>query len=258
MTIWMQLNGMKKKGSPKVFLALFLTICPVFLLLRLYFSCLHLCKRLSIVDERFKCARCRPSSGTLLEEETRDITSLCPVKEPCRPLPGEVLCVPAECCLPLAGMEWVDIQHRTFSGILTSIFWSIGNMLLAMVAYLVREWHWLLVAVTGPCLLSIVCLWWVQRPAAGWLEGLGVGCDLPPLLCKHAKRCNTDPRTGSGNPERSRTHLCPALGLPRRGSSWKLSGLGFISPHLRQDQEPRSHHSFGDKEEAGLGLRPGI
>jgi len=56
-------------------------------------------------------------------------------------------------------MEWVDIQHRTFSGILISMFWSVGNMLLAMVAYLVREWHWLLVAVTGPCLLSIVCLW---------------------------------------------------------------------------------------------------
>uniref|UniRef100_A0A8C0F767 Solute carrier family 22 member 7 n=1 Tax=Bubo bubo TaxID=30461 RepID=A0A8C0F767_BUBBB len=78
------------------------------------------------------------------------------VKKPCRPLPGEVPCVPAERCLLLAGMEWVDIKHRTFSGILTSIFWSIGNMLLAMVAYLVREWHWLLVAVTGPCLLSIV------------------------------------------------------------------------------------------------------
>ncbi|POI26637.1 hypothetical protein CIB84_009613 [Bambusicola thoracicus] len=56
-------------------------------------------------------------------------------------------------------MEWVDIEHRTFSGVLTSIFWSVGNMLLALTAYLVREWHWLLVAVTGPCLLSIVCLW---------------------------------------------------------------------------------------------------
>uniref|UniRef100_A0A8C8BJS5 Solute carrier family 22 member 7 n=1 Tax=Otus sunia TaxID=257818 RepID=A0A8C8BJS5_9STRI len=70
------------------------------------------------------------------------------------------------------GMEWVDIQHRTFSGILTSIFWSIGNMLLAMVAYLVREWHWLLVAVTGPCLLSIVCLWWVPE-SARWLIANG-------------------------------------------------------------------------------------
>uniref|UniRef100_A0A493TUJ8 Solute carrier family 22 member 7 n=1 Tax=Anas platyrhynchos platyrhynchos TaxID=8840 RepID=A0A493TUJ8_ANAPP len=45
-----------------------------------------------------------------------------------RPFPGEALCVPAERCLPLAGMEWVDIEHRTFSGVLTSIFWSIGNI----------------------------------------------------------------------------------------------------------------------------------
>uniref|UniRef100_A0A8C3DKD1 Solute carrier family 22 member 7 n=1 Tax=Corvus moneduloides TaxID=1196302 RepID=A0A8C3DKD1_CORMO len=87
-------------------------------------------------------------------------------------LPGEVLRVPAECCLPLPGMEWVDVQHRTFTGILTSIFWSVGNMLLALAAYLVREWHWLLVAVTGPCLLSIVCLWWVPE-SARWLIAKG-------------------------------------------------------------------------------------
>ncbi|NWW11230.1 S22A7 protein, partial [Oreocharis arfaki] len=73
--------------------------------------------------------------------------------------------------LPL-GMEWVDVQHRTFTGILTSIFWSVGNMLLALAAYLVREWHWLLVAVTGPCLLSIVCLWWVPE-SARWLIAKG-------------------------------------------------------------------------------------
>uniref|UniRef100_A0A8C3DPX0 Solute carrier family 22 member 7 n=1 Tax=Corvus moneduloides TaxID=1196302 RepID=A0A8C3DPX0_CORMO len=84
----------------------------------------------------------------------------------------EVLRVPAECCLPLPGMEWVDVQHRTFTGILTSIFWSVGNMLLALAAYLVREWHWLLVAVTGPCLLSIVCLWWVPE-SARWLIAKG-------------------------------------------------------------------------------------
>ncbi|NWY29469.1 S22A7 protein, partial [Pheucticus melanocephalus] len=73
--------------------------------------------------------------------------------------------------LPL-GMEWVDVQHRTFTGILISIFWSLGNMLLALAAYLVREWHWLLVAVTAPCLLSIVCLWWVPE-SARWLIAKG-------------------------------------------------------------------------------------
>lgn len=79
------------------------------------------------------------------------------VKNPCRPsLPAEV---PAEICPPVPGLEWVDVQHRTFTGILSSVFWSVGNMLLALAAYLVREWHWLLVAVTGPCLLSIVCVW---------------------------------------------------------------------------------------------------
>ncbi|NWQ61077.1 S22A7 protein, partial [Neopipo cinnamomea] len=88
-----------------------------------------------------------------------------------RTLTGVALSGVSLIVLPLA-MEWVDIQHRTFTGILTSIFWSVGNMLLAMVAYLVREWHWLLVAVTGPCLLSIVCLWWVPE-SARWLIAKG-------------------------------------------------------------------------------------
>lgn len=156
------------------------------------------------------------------------------VKQPGRPLPGEVLCVPPERCLPLAGMEWVDVEHRTFSGILTSMFWSIGNMLLAAIAYLVREWRWLLVAVTGPCLLSIVCLWWVQRPTAGRLVGMGAGRDLPPLLCERGKSCNADPRIGSSDPKRSGTRLCLALGLPRGGSSNEPSTVA-LGTRRRQD-----------------------
>ncbi|NXH15112.1 S22A7 protein, partial [Bucco capensis] len=88
-----------------------------------------------------------------------------------RTLTGVALSGVSLIVLPL-GMEWVDVQHRTFSGIVTSIFWSIGNMLLAVVAFLVREWHWLLVAVTAPCLLSIVCLWWVPE-SARWLLANG-------------------------------------------------------------------------------------
>ncbi|NXK11960.1 S22A7 protein, partial [Herpetotheres cachinnans] len=88
-----------------------------------------------------------------------------------RTLTGVALSGVSLIVLPL-GMEWVDIQHRTLSGVLTSIFWSLGSMLLALVAYLVREWHWLLVAVTGPCLLSIVSLWWVPE-SARWLIANG-------------------------------------------------------------------------------------
>ncbi|KGL78910.1 Solute carrier family 22 member 7, partial [Tinamus guttatus] len=88
-----------------------------------------------------------------------------------RTLTGAALSGVSLIVLPL-GMEWVDVEHRTLTGILTSIFWSIGNILLAMAAYLVRDWRWLLVAVTGPCLLSIVCLWWVPE-SARWLIANG-------------------------------------------------------------------------------------
>ncbi|NXP61589.1 S22A7 protein, partial [Chloropsis cyanopogon] len=88
-----------------------------------------------------------------------------------RTLTGVALSGVSLIVLPL-GMEWVDVQHRTFTGILSSIFWSVGNMLLALAAFLVREWHWLLVVVTGPCLLSIVCLWWVPE-SARWLIAKG-------------------------------------------------------------------------------------
>lgn len=158
---------------------------------------------------------------------------------------GEVLHVPAEFCLPLPGMEWVDIQHRTFTGILTSIFWSIGNMVLALVAYLVREWHWLLVAVTGPCLLSIICVWWVQ-PKERKRAGI---C----LLCGSYDSLSN-----------LRTHLCPVPGFPKRDSSGKLEWLlGFVSP-ARPGAKVRSQfwcqgggrtgaEAFGWQVEVGFG-----
>lgn len=56
-------------------------------------------------------------------------------------------------------MEWLDVEHRTVAGVLSSSFWSMGVMLLALVGYLIRDWRWLLVAVTLPCVPGIVCLW---------------------------------------------------------------------------------------------------
>lgn len=49
------------------------------------------------------------------------------------------------------------------------------------------------------------------------------------------------------------TQFAQALQLLETGTVWVSSLLTPL-----QDQEPRSHHGFGDKEEAGLGLRPGI
>ncbi|XP_042316696.1 solute carrier family 22 member 7-like [Sceloporus undulatus] len=68
----------------------------------------------------------------------------------------------------ILAVEWTDIKHRTFCGTISGISWSFGYMLLALVAYLIRTWRWLLLAVTSPCLLSIVIWWWLPE-SARWL-----------------------------------------------------------------------------------------
>ncbi|ETE66327.1 Solute carrier family 22 member 7, partial [Ophiophagus hannah] len=74
-------------------------------------------------------------------------------------LTGMSICGLSIIVIPL-GMEWVDIEHRTVSGVITSLYWSFGNMLLALIAYLVRDWHWLLLTISLPCIVGIISLWW--------------------------------------------------------------------------------------------------
>lgn len=61
-------------------------------------------------------------------------------------------------CLP-AALEWTDVSHRTFCGTISSLSWTAGYMILALLAYLIRDWRWLLMAATSPCLLAIAT-WW--------------------------------------------------------------------------------------------------
>lgn len=49
--------------------------------------------------------------------------------------------------------------HRTVAGVLSSTFWTGGVMLLALVGYLIRDWRWLLLAVTLPCAPGILSIW---------------------------------------------------------------------------------------------------
>nr|KAF6508038.1 solute carrier family 22 member 7 [Rousettus aegyptiacus] len=65
-------------------------------------------------------------------------------------------------------LEWMDMEHRTVAGVLNSTFWTVGLMLLALVGYLIRDWRWLLLAVTLPCVPGILSLWWVPE-SARWL-----------------------------------------------------------------------------------------
>ncbi|XP_073529377.1 solute carrier family 22 member 7 [Phyllobates terribilis] len=65
-------------------------------------------------------------------------------------------------------LEWTDVTHRTFCGTISSLSWTVGYMILALLAYLIRDWRWLLLAATSPCLLAIASWWWVPE-SARWL-----------------------------------------------------------------------------------------
>jgi len=56
-------------------------------------------------------------------------------------------------------VEWVDIQHRRLVCIIDSMAWAVGSTSLSLIAFCIRDWRWLTVAVTSPLLLSTV-LWW--------------------------------------------------------------------------------------------------
>ncbi|XP_055468964.1 solute carrier family 22 member 7 [Psammomys obesus] len=84
-----------------------------------------------------------------------------------RTLTGSALAGFTIIVLPLE-LEWLDVEHRTVAGVISTIFWTVGALLLALVGYLIRSWRWLLLAVTLPCVLGIISIWWVPE-SARWL-----------------------------------------------------------------------------------------
>ncbi|KAM9345110.1 solute carrier family 22 member 7-like [Symphorus nematophorus] len=69
-------------------------------------------------------------------------------------------------------IEWVDIRHRSFIGVIGSLAWSVGNMLLAGFAFLVNDWRPLIMTVTAPLGFAILTWWWIPE-SARWLLANG-------------------------------------------------------------------------------------
>lgn len=55
-----------------------------------------------------------------------------------------------------ADVEWVSVEHRTFSGIIICLDVTVGNCIGVGIAYCVTEWRMLILAVTSPLLLSVI------------------------------------------------------------------------------------------------------
>ncbi|MEQ2239330.1 hypothetical protein ILYODFUR_003326 [Ilyodon furcidens] len=69
-------------------------------------------------------------------------------------------------------IEWINIKHRTLVGVLMSLDWSLSTILLPAVAYFVNDWRYLIITVTTPLLLAMICWWWLPE-SARWLISNG-------------------------------------------------------------------------------------
>ncbi|XP_031710047.1 solute carrier family 22 member 6 [Anarrhichthys ocellatus] len=66
------------------------------------------------------------------------------------------------------GIEWTCTKRRLLAGILTDYAFGLGYMLLAGVAYLIRDWRKLQLAISAPGFLLIFYIW-VLPQSARWL-----------------------------------------------------------------------------------------
>ncbi|XP_030604300.1 solute carrier family 22 member 7-like [Archocentrus centrarchus] len=69
-------------------------------------------------------------------------------------------------------VEWVDVSHRSAIGVIGSLAWSAGYMLLAGVAFLINDWRTLTMVVTAPLGFAVLTWWWVPE-SARWLLANG-------------------------------------------------------------------------------------
>lgn len=66
------------------------------------------------------------------------------------------------------GTEWTGPKHRMLAGVITDYFFGFGYILLAGVAYLIRDWRKLQLAISAPGLVFVFYIW-VLPKSARWL-----------------------------------------------------------------------------------------
>uniref|UniRef100_A0A4W6FWF5 Solute carrier family 22 member 7a n=1 Tax=Lates calcarifer TaxID=8187 RepID=A0A4W6FWF5_LATCA len=146
-----------------------------------------------------------------------------------------------------SGIEWTDIN----------LSWSVGNMLLALLAYFIRDWRHLMLAVTAPCIAAIVS-WWLPE-SARWLLANGRAEEAQRYLVQCAKMNGKNENTSKldtevqltsvaeknhsyldliKTPQLRKITLCSglfwfAVAFLYYGISFKISGFG-VSIYLTQ------------------------
>ncbi|XP_040321815.1 solute carrier family 22 member 20 isoform X2 [Herpailurus yagouaroundi] len=65
-------------------------------------------------------------------------------------------------------VEWMPTRGRTVAGVLLGYSFTLGQLILAGVAYVIRPWRWLQFAVSVPFLIFFLYSWWLPE-SSRWL-----------------------------------------------------------------------------------------
>ncbi|XP_055889221.1 organic cation transporter protein-like [Biomphalaria glabrata] len=82
--------------------------------------------------------------------------------------------------------ELVGPRYRVFAGFVSQSFYSIGFMTLAGMAYLIREWRYLEMAITFPVILFSL-YWWFLPESIRWLLSHGKDVEAEKVITRAAK-----------------------------------------------------------------------
>ncbi|KAK5871679.1 hypothetical protein PBY51_004544 [Eleginops maclovinus] len=125
-------------------------------------------------------------------------------------------------------VEWFGIEHRTFSGVMISLDWTIGNFILVGIAYFVNGWRLLIVAVTSPLIFAVIAWRWLPE-SARWLLANGKADAAHYYLTQCAKTNNRTKVMANVTPE----DLLQSAKVETRENKYTVLDL-FKTPNIRR------------------------
>lgn len=86
----------------------------------------------------------------------------------------------------ILAVEFVGAEYRTFCGILIEIPFALGEATVGLLAMGIRDWRWLMAAITAPFFL-ILSYWWLMPESVRWLVSKGRHAEAIKIIEKAAK-----------------------------------------------------------------------
>ncbi|GIY87638.1 organic cation transporter protein [Caerostris darwini] len=83
-------------------------------------------------------------------------------------------------------MEVVGAEERSIYGVAMNLGWCIGFVSLPGIAYLLKDWFWIQIAITAPCIV-LLFTWWLLPESPRWLMSKGRVDEAQKILIKAAK-----------------------------------------------------------------------